>query len=87
MNEQLSEKELEEIKNRCKATTPGPWRASIEGRDHTSASDVILTGDADIAFEISEASPADYDFIAQAKQDVPRLIAEVERLKTLIASR
>ncbi|EJO76345.1 hypothetical protein LEP1GSC079_0852 [Leptospira interrogans str. FPW1039] len=57
------------------ASTPGPF---IEGRDHTSGSDFIRTSKNDI--ELSGASLADQDFIASAKQDIPRLIAEIEFL-------
>ncbi|WP_017851673.1 hypothetical protein [Leptospira interrogans] len=74
----LSLKELEEIKKRWGASTPGPWKSFIEGRDHTSGSDFIRTSKNDI--ELSGASFADQDFIANAKQDIPRLIAEIELL-------
>lgn len=74
----LSLKELEEIKKRWEASTPGPWESFIEGRDHTSGSDFIRTSKNDI--ELSGASFADQDFIANAKQDIPRLIAEIELL-------
>ncbi|EKR71752.1 hypothetical protein [Leptospira noguchii] len=74
----LSLKELEEIKKRWEASTPGPWKSFIEGRDHTSGSDFIRTSKNDI--ELSGASLADQDFIANAKQDIPRLIAEIELL-------
>ncbi|EMM99185.1 hypothetical protein LEP1GSC021_3625 [Leptospira noguchii str. 1993005606] len=71
----LSLKELEEIKKPWEASTPGPF---IEGRYHTSGSDFIRTSKNDI--ELSGASLADQDFIANAKQDIPRLIAEIELL-------
>ncbi|WP_225976254.1 hypothetical protein [Mucilaginibacter ginsenosidivorax] len=34
--------------------------------------------------EMTGATIADYDFIAFAKQDIPRLISEVRRLKELL---
>ncbi len=78
--------ELDEIRCRCGAATPGPWKAFVEGRDHESGSSFIMTGEGanrgeDI--ELSGARPADYDFIAHARQDVPRLLAEIARLRDL----
>lgn len=82
----LKEDEIQEIRSRCDAATPGPWTAYIEGRDHTSGSDFIMTGafgdpDCSEDMEITGATIADYDFIAHARQDIPRLLEEIERLK------
>ena len=75
----MTEQELEEIKRRCDAASAGPWKAWIEGRDHTSGSSMVQTGAEDI--EMSGATDADYDFIAHARQDVPMLLAEIRRLR------
>ena len=80
----LSEAELAEMLSRAKAATPGPWKSYVEGRDHTSGSSFIRTGPREERgedIELSGATPADQDFIAAARQDVPRLIAEVRRLR------
>ncbi|HKD42764.1 MAG TPA: hypothetical protein VKB87_20920, partial [Myxococcaceae bacterium] len=79
----MTEEELKAIKARCEAASPGPWKSYIEGRDHTSGSDFIMTGEGarrgnDI--ELTGATKADQDFIAHARQDVPKLLAEIERL-------
>lgn len=76
---------LEAIELRWSNATPGEWVSSIEGRDHNSGSDIIMTGKDD--FEIYGATTADYDFIAHAKQDIPLLIAEVRRLRAQIDER
>jgi hypothetical protein len=76
--------ELQAIRARSDAATPGPWRSYIEGRDHSSGSDFIMTGAPDARgndIEVTGATKADQDFIAHARQDVPRLLAEVERLR------
>ena len=88
---------LEEIKARYQATTIAPWVASIEGRDHESGSHFIMTGIAvgeDIKqtkrgedLEIHGATIADLDFIAHARQDIPALVEEIERLQKLIAQK
>lgn len=61
----------------------------IEGRDHTSGSSFIMTGPADARgedIELSGATNEDQDFIAHAREDVPRLLAEVKRLRSIVAS-
>jgi hypothetical protein len=80
----LDSPELEAIGLRWARTTPGPWKSYVEGRDHTSGSSFIMTGEGDRRgpdIELSGATAADQDFIASAHQDVPLLLAEIERLK------
>lgn len=79
----IHENELSLIENRSKSGTPGPWKSYIEGRDHTSGSNFIMTG-TDNDFEISGARIEDYDFIANSKQDIPKLLEEIKRLKKII---
>jgi len=86
----LSEDELRSMKARCDAATPGPWRSWIEGRDHESGSSFIQTGEGSSRgpdVELSGATDADHDFIAHARQDLPRLLTEVFRLRAEIARR
>ena len=80
--EPLSQDQFEEIKLRCGRTTPGPWKSYVEGRDMTSGSSFIMTGGEDIY--LTGATTADQDFIACARQDIPKLIAEIERLQAKI---
>lgn len=75
---QISEDELRDIEARCDAATTGPWISFVEGRDHECGSDFIRTGGDDI--ELAGATRADQDFIANARQDIPRLLREVRRL-------
>ena len=83
----ISDEELFLIKERCEKTTKGPWVSYIEGRDHFSGSNFIMTGDENNRgedIELIGATIEDQEFIAHAKQDIPRLINEIERLKKLI---
>ncbi|QGU88103.1 hypothetical protein [Erwinia sorbitola] len=83
----ISDKELFLIKERCEKTTKGPWVSYIEGRDHFSGSNFIMTGDENNRgedIELIGATIEDQEFIAHAKQDIPRLINEIERLNKLI---
>jgi hypothetical protein len=79
----LTDEELQHMRKRCAAATSGPWQSYIEGRDHTSGSSFIMTSGEDI--ELTGASDADQDFIAHARQDIPRLLEEVQRLRQRIA--
>jgi len=78
----LSDEEMAKIRSRSDAATPGPWREYIEDRDSFSGSDFIMTEGNDL--NIIGASSADYEFIAHARQDIPKLLAEIERLRSLI---
>jgi len=80
----MNDEELAAIEARCDAATPGPWKSYIEGRDHDSGSDFIMTGEGETRgydIEMTGATHADQDFIASARQDIPRLIAEIRRLR------
>ena len=80
----MTEKELNEIEERTKNAQNGLWKAFIEGRDHTSGSSFIMTGvetERGNDIELNGATESDYDFIANARQDIPKLIAEIRRLK------
>lgn len=83
----VDDRELEEIRFRCLSAKKGPWISYVEGRDHTSGSNFIMTGAGDCRdgdLEILGATAEDQDFIAHARQDVPRLLDEVLRLRAII---
>lgn len=84
--------DLEAIKARCEAASPPPWQA---GRDHAGPREHIRNG-AGVLFGISEwwtirtgrhkvrQYQADVAFVTHARQDVPALVVEVERLRGII---
>ncbi|WP_434722413.1 hypothetical protein [Mesorhizobium sp. RIZ17] len=87
MKTSLSELEIQEMETRAAAAQPGPWKSWVEGRDFDGGSNFIQTGNGaergeDI--EMSGATVADQDFMAAARQDIPRLITEVRRLRALL---
>ncbi|MDX8446523.1 hypothetical protein [Mesorhizobium captivum] len=87
MKTSLSELELQEMETRAAAAQPGPWKSWVEGRDFDGGSNFIQAGSGaergeDI--EISGATVADQDFMAAARKDIPRLVAEVRRLRALL---
>ena len=87
MNE-ITDENLNEIRKRWEASTPGPWIASVEGRDHPLGGDtVILRGenrDAEDLYLIG-GTIADYEFVAHTKQDIPLLLDEIDRLRKFLA--
>jgi hypothetical protein len=86
--------EIENIRARCEAARSGPWTAIIEGRDQTSGSSFIMIGEGQkreedlyLTGDDKPVSIPDYDFIANARQDIPFLLAEIDRLKSLLDSK
>ena len=76
---------LDEIKARANAATEGPWdyyRAHYASGYHTIYQKHEM-GDFDVA---TEASKSDAEFIAHAREDIPALVAEVERLRRKVLS-
>ena len=85
---------IDEIKARAEAATPGPWGRHDFGRPgdeeptsiivHAGAFDWRAINDGDyVAAMPAWERPCDDDalFIAHAREDIPWLLAEIERLK------
>jgi hypothetical protein len=90
MHSFLSEDELQAIENRVAAARPRPWKSFVEGRDHSSGSSFIMVGEGEHRgedIELTGTTIADQDFIAAARQDVPRLVAEIRELRHLLDAR
>jgi hypothetical protein len=90
----LTSSELDAIEARANAATPGPWErgATLRERDGKVTT---FSEEASVYPPLGEAGPvavatvAEYDnasFIAHARQDVPALVAEVRRLRGLLAA-
>ena len=78
--------DLEAIKARCEAATPGPWAvANIapgwaeDENDWCVVPGVVESCGSDMCGPVVRS--ADAAFIASARTDVPALVAEVERLR------
>jgi hypothetical protein len=90
----LLDTDISDIEQRLFAATSGNWYAIIEGRDQTSGSSFIMTNVENANdthnpnrgedLYLIGATTADMDFIAHARQDIPRLLAEIQRLKIII---
>ena len=91
----MTEKQLEEIKERCEAATPGPWRLRYrtfltecgEYENHHS----LFTDNDRIICDLRDRNTwygdgiydedSDAEFIAYAREDIPALLEEIEKLK------
>ena len=92
MGSVLDDAELDAIEARCQAASPGPWKSFVEGRDHWSGDDFIRVGDDHdepdmyvsraTAEGLRPGSVRDLDFIAGARQDIPRMLAEIRWLRS-----
>jgi hypothetical protein len=87
----MTDADLDEIEQRAAGASPAPWTSFVEGRDHLGGDDFIRVSDSDdepdlylsraVDQGVVPASVADLDFVAYARQDIPRLLAEVRRLR------
>ena len=78
----MTDEELSEIEARANTATPGPWR--LDGLEVVMMGvrerlAVLRRGDLPLGEHVLSA-----DFIAHAREDVPRLVAEVKRLRALV---
>jgi hypothetical protein len=88
---ELSDKELDRIEQLSKAATPGPWISYVVGRDAYAGWNRIELGLCNelgsfTSIELLGGRPADQDFIASARQDVPRLLREIRALRARLES-
>ncbi len=81
----MTTSELENILEICNKATVAPWISYIEGRDFDSGSSFIMTGEnenRDYDIEFVKIKPEDQDFIAMARNVIPKLIDEIITLKS-----
>ena len=86
MSEPITDADLDLIESRANAAAPGPWRR--EGaeilNDAALRPNVDEAGDGIWIYDEGGHAEADAEFIAHARQDVPRLIAEIKRLRSTV---
>ncbi|QHZ58649.1 hypothetical protein M655_025105 [Brevibacillus sp. NSP2.1] len=79
----LTKEELATIRERAERATPGPWKTSQH--DQYSLDIVSVPEQEVICWTDSFGQGArDGYFIAEAREDIPKLLAEVERLRRLV---
>lgn len=72
----MTDEQLAAIRARCEAATGGPWEVGHKCEIYTRHYQVGPIGDF--------WEPADARFTAHAREDIPALLAEVERLRELL---
>jgi hypothetical protein len=87
----MTDQEIVAISNRLDLATKGPWKFFLEGRDHQSGDSFIMTGISEgediwsqhrgTDIYLTGATVADCEFIANARQDIPKLLGEIMELK------
>lgn len=98
----MTEKELNEIKKRADAATPGIWQVDYEVyhgmatanvkdcaivRREIGQNTIIVRQPEILNRDVQEAQQIDFQnasFIAHAREDIPKLLAEIERLKNAL---
>ncbi|WP_034058609.1 hypothetical protein [Lacinutrix jangbogonensis] len=88
----MTESQLNKIESRLNNSTKGNWIPMIEGITHDSGSDFIMTNvknkdDYDNPkrgqdIELNGGTKDDIIFIANAKQDIQKMIIEIRNLKS-----
>ena len=80
MTDPMTPERMAEIEARANAATPGPW----EAWDRGIGFEVHVNGE-ELNSEFRETfRQADAEFIAEARTDVPALLAEVRRLQAAV---
>lgn len=81
----MDQKQLNAIKERVLKATTGPWEIDRNSDDDVFVTDIWFDGEdgghAEIHGDTVESSIYNAEFIANAYEDVPALVAEVERLQ------
>jgi hypothetical protein len=82
--ESLSDDEIARIRALCDAASRAPWRAMVEGRDHTSGPSFVMIGPPDhrqvdmyVTIDSDPADAPDLDMIAAGRSYLPRLLDEL----------
>ncbi len=75
---------IQKLKEMLPSVTAAPWISYVEGRDFTSGSSFIKTGDKNYSIDFIELKEIDQDFIALCRNEVPFLIDELDRLRDIL---
>jgi len=87
MHKFMSEAELRHMEQRCQLARPGPWVSFVAGRDQESGTSYVMTGPEDSPgpdLTLIGATAEDQDFVAAARQVIPRLLEEVRLLHEIL---
>ena len=80
----MTEQEIREAEERAEKTTPGPWAVYPSGHCGSEGRTYGVTPQ---FTDRGNMRKVDADFIAHARSDIPKLCAEIWRLKKVIEER
>ena len=76
-----------------KAADPAPWQSWVEGRDGLGGDTFIMVGagndrreDLYLTRDSGPADAATYDLLAEARNALPALVAEIKRLRSVLSA-
>lgn len=72
----MTDAELDEIRQRCEAVTPGPWSVHETPHGYSIRWPHCVRATVARVWGIEDSA-----FVANAREDVPRLLAEIDRLR------
>ncbi len=77
---------IDAIRRRVAAATPGTWKVGSRfGLGNLGSSTVVMSGKhPPIVLDRHRNGRADAAFIAHARQDIPALLAEIDRLRAVV---
>ena len=80
----ITNAELTQMKERAEKATAGPWTSTKSGENTFAIDSETITSAFYLAFVENDCNAS---FIVHAREDVPRLVAEVEHLQALLRQR
>jgi hypothetical protein len=81
----MNQQKIDEIKARCDKATPGPWISPLDEKSYDHNEIVTKSRDTVVGVgwydgPLLQVTQPDASFISHSREDVPELLAEVERL-------
>lgn len=88
----LDDETLDRLVRLSERADPAPWQSWVEGRDGLGGSTFIMVGAASdrredlyLTRDSGMADAATHDLLAEARNALPALVAEVKRLRSVLA--
>jgi hypothetical protein len=82
----ITQEELEAIRKRVEAATIGDWDYDVEDFGISNGNFMVAMAELDSeGYPFIRANTADLEFICESREDVPKLLVEIERLRLALA--
>ena len=83
----MTPEELKAIENRCNKATPGPWYFH-PGDSYCAFPSIMTRNKHFLVFDIADDAPTEFpgrdedaDFVAHAREDIPKLLSYIKKLE------